>query len=201
MPSLQQSFASGLPLTENRADLLFLPAAAPVSRGADSAAATPDAARICDCNGVSKAQIIEAVLSGARSVQAVCDVTRASTGCGSCRPEVEAIVTLACRGIETPAAPEDFGSVVTVPLTAQDSLAQDSVAQDFSPAIFNPVPAAGPDITLNKIERYKREKDGLDVESDIQRFASDGWETIGESDRERLKWLGVFSGARRRAAS
>ena len=49
-----------------------------------------------------------------------------------------------------------------------------------------------PDVTLNKIERYKRDKDGLDVEADIQRFVRDGWEAIDESDRERLKWLGVF---------
>ena len=51
---------------------------------------------------------------------------------------------------------------------------------------------SAPAITLNKIERYKRDKDGLDVEGDIQRFVRDGWEAIDESDRERLKWLGVF---------
>ena len=136
-----------------------------------------DTARICDCNDVSKAQIIEAVLGGARSLQAVCDVTRASTGCGSCRPEVEAIVALACRGIEQATTPEDFGPVVT---------AVGPLAHDGSPAV------SAPDITLNKIERYKRDKDGLDVEADIQRFVRDGWEAIDESDRERLKWLGVF---------
>jgi NAD(P)H-nitrite reductase large subunit len=187
VPSLLQTFASGMPLAENRAELLFLSSAPAVARGPRAAAATPDSARICDCNDVSKAQIIEAVLSGARSVQAVCDATRASTGCGSCRPEVEAIVALACRGIEKATAPEDFGPVVTAMVATQDTLAQDS-----SPAIFNPAPGAGPDITLNKIERYKRDKDGLDVEADIQRFARDGWEAIDESDRERLKWLGVF---------
>ncbi|HUP40380.1 MAG TPA: FAD-dependent oxidoreductase [Vicinamibacterales bacterium] len=177
VPSLLQTFASGLPLSESRADVIFVPPAAPVLRGSDAAAATSDSARICDCNSVSKAQIIEAVLSGARSVQAVCDLTRACTGCGSCRPEVEAIVALACKGIERTIAAEDFSTVVTAPPAAAE--------QDFSPA-------ATPDITLNKIERFKREKDGLDVEADIQRFASDGWESIGDSDRERLKWLGVF---------
>ena len=120
VPSLLQTFASGMPLTENRAEVLFAPPAA-APRSPDAAAATPDTARICDCNDVSKAQIIEAVLNGARSVQAVCDATRASTGCGSCRPEVEAIVTLACRGIEktsTPdiaAAPASFADLVTQP--------------------------------------------------------------------------------------
>lgn len=177
VPSLLQTFASGAALHENRAEILFAPPAVQAPRGTDAAAETPDTARICDCNDVSKARIIEAVLGGARSVQAVCDITRASTGCGSCRPEVEAIVTLACRGLETTVVPEDFGSAVTtIPVAALDSAP--------------PLPA--PDITLNKIERYKRDKDGLDVESDIQRFVRDGWEAIDESDRERLKWLGVF---------
>ena len=178
VPSLLQTFAAGSPLTDKRADALFFTPIAPTSRGANGAAATADTQRVCDCNGVSKAQIIEAVLGGARSMQAVCDVTRASTGCGSCRPEVEAIVALACQGLENTIAPEDFSAVVTAPPVP--------AAHGFSPAV------PSPDITLNKIERFKQEKDGLDVEADIERFANDGWETIGDSDRERLKWLGVF---------
>ena len=172
VPSLLQTFASGMPLTENRAELLFTSTAAAIARGPDAAAVTPDTARICDCDDVSKAQIIEAVLSGARSVQAVCDATRASTGCGSRPPPGGAIVALACQGIEKTTAP--FADLVT-----------------RAPVTVAP-PAADPEITLNKIERYKREKDGLDVEADIQRFVRDGWEAIEESDRERLKWLGVF---------
>jgi NAD(P)H-dependent nitrite reductase large subunit len=178
VPSLLQTFASGTPLTENRSEVLFVSTSGAVVRGPDAAATTPDTARICDCNDVSKAQLVEAVLSGARSVQAVCDATRASTGCGSCRPEVEAIVALACQGLQKVTSPEEFSSTVTpAPMT-----------QDFTPAGA----MTAPDITFNKIERYKREKDGLDVEGDIERFVRDGWEAIGESDRERLKWLGVF---------
>jgi ferredoxin-nitrite reductase len=45
---------------------------------------------------------------------------------------------------------------------------------------------------MNKIEEYKKEKDGLDVLSDIPRYAVDGWETITDGDKERLKWAGVF---------
>ena len=45
---------------------------------------------------------------------------------------------------------------------------------------------------MNKIEEYKREKDGLDVLGDISRYAQEGWEAITEGDRERLKWTGVF---------
>jgi formylmethanofuran dehydrogenase subunit D len=45
---------------------------------------------------------------------------------------------------------------------------------------------------MNKIEEYKREKDGLDVLADVSRYAQEGWEAITEGDRERLKWTGVF---------
>jgi ferredoxin-nitrite reductase len=45
---------------------------------------------------------------------------------------------------------------------------------------------------MNRIEEYKREKDGLDILEDVPRYAESGWEAISESDRERLKWAGVF---------
>jgi hypothetical protein len=45
---------------------------------------------------------------------------------------------------------------------------------------------------MNKIEEYKKEKDGLDILGDIPRYAADGWETINDGDKERLKWAGVF---------
>jgi nitrite reductase (NADH) large subunit len=55
---------------------------------------------------VSKAEIVEAVLEGARGLQAVCDATRAGTGCGSCRPDVQAIIDLACRTLASATAPD-----------------------------------------------------------------------------------------------
>ena len=45
---------------------------------------------------------------------------------------------------------------------------------------------------MNKIEEYKKEKDGLDVIADVPRFAAEGWESISDGDKERLKWAGVF---------
>jgi ferredoxin-nitrite reductase len=45
---------------------------------------------------------------------------------------------------------------------------------------------------MNKIEEYKKEKDGLDILDDIPRYAADGWESITDGDKERLKWAGVF---------
>ncbi len=158
-PSLLQTFAAGSAVSENRSEILFSTIGAVDAAKARQPESMPDDARVCDCNNVSKAQIIEAVLQGARSVRAVCDATRASTGCGSCRPEVEAIVALACERVEPGTRNGELGN-------------------------RRPEP--------NRIEKIKLEKDGLDVADDLQRFARDGWESIGDSDRERLKWLGVF---------
>ena len=46
--------------------------------------------------------------------------------------------------------------------------------------------------TVNKIEALKAERDGLDVTEDLVRFAREGWRTIADDDKERLKWVGVF---------
>src|SRR5207237_7628528 len=45
---------------------------------------------------------------------------------------------------------------------------------------------------MNKTEALKTEKDGLEVSEDLVRFAREGWKTIGDDDKERLKWVGVF---------
>ena len=45
---------------------------------------------------------------------------------------------------------------------------------------------------MNKIEALKAERDGLDVRDDLVRFAREGWKTIADDDKERLKWVGVF---------
>jgi ferredoxin-nitrite reductase len=45
---------------------------------------------------------------------------------------------------------------------------------------------------VNKIEALKAEKDGLEIQDDLVRFAREGWKTIGDDDKERLKWVGVF---------
>ena len=45
---------------------------------------------------------------------------------------------------------------------------------------------------MNKIELLKRERDGLDVKEFIHEYARTGWESISESDIQRLKWHGLF---------
>jgi ferredoxin-nitrite reductase len=45
---------------------------------------------------------------------------------------------------------------------------------------------------MNKIEEYKKEKAGFDILADIPRYAAEGWESITDGDKERLKWAGIF---------
>lgn len=45
---------------------------------------------------------------------------------------------------------------------------------------------------MNKIERIKADKDGLDVYPDLMRAASEGWETLSDDDVARLKWYGLY---------
>ena len=46
---------------------------------------------------------------------------------------------------------------------------------------------------LNSFEKFKAQKDGLAVKTEIENFATIGWEAIDKTDRNhRLKWLGVF---------
>lgn len=56
----------------------------------------------------------------------------------------------------------------------------------------SPTAARSPRTSTNKIEIWKQEKDGLDVLDDLDRYAIEGWETISESDVQRLKWHGLF---------
>ena len=55
----------------------------------------PDDAQICGCNGVTKGKILAAANSGNRTMQEVCAVTRAGSGCGSCKEQVQAVLELA----------------------------------------------------------------------------------------------------------
>jgi nitrite reductase (NADH) large subunit len=96
-PRLQQLFDRSETLPENRAELLFPPAGnGPTGL---NFAELPDDARICNCNGVTKGKIVEAVKAGKRSLPTLCEATRASTGCGSCKPQVQALLEIAADGL------------------------------------------------------------------------------------------------------
>ena len=97
VPRILQAFDRGEALPENRSELLFpLSAdAGPILNVED----LPDDPQICNCNGVTKAKIVAAVDNGNRSLKAVCDATRAGTGCGSCKMQVQAVLELAADGL------------------------------------------------------------------------------------------------------
>ncbi|MEP6754591.1 MAG: (2Fe-2S)-binding protein, partial [Chthonomonadales bacterium] len=92
---LMQAFDRALPVSEDRASLLF-------DIGTFSRQMTmvemPDDAQVCNCNGVSKGAIRRCVGSGRRSLKGVMDATRAGMGCGSCKALVTEIVEWACDG-------------------------------------------------------------------------------------------------------
>ena len=97
VPRILQAFDRGEALPENRSELLF-----PLSADAGpmlNLEDLPDDAQICNCNGVTKAKIVAAVDNGNRSLKAVCDATRAGTGCGSCKMQVQAVLELAADGL------------------------------------------------------------------------------------------------------
>jgi assimilatory nitrate reductase catalytic subunit len=54
----------------------------------------PPSATLCACHGVSAATIRAAIASGASDVAAIGTATCAGTGCGSCKPELAAMLLL-----------------------------------------------------------------------------------------------------------
>ncbi len=89
----------------------------------------PDSAQICNCNGVSKGRLVQAIQGGCRSLKSLCEATRAGTGCGSCKPQVQAILEMASEGlmVEDPSA---HYYVPGVPLT-KSALIQAIKEQDL----------------------------------------------------------------------
>jgi nitrite reductase (NADH) large subunit len=119
-PMLQQAFDRSLPLPDNRAELLFpsMRSDAPIS-----AAALPDDAQICNCNGVAKGTLTAAVAAGCRSLRALCDFTRAGTGCGSCKPQIQQVLE-ACAGDSVAEDPAAHYYVPGVPLRKPELIAE-----------------------------------------------------------------------------
>ncbi|HEV2280486.1 MAG TPA: nitrite reductase large subunit NirB [Acidobacteriaceae bacterium] len=83
-------------LTDTRRHLLFPP---PAQDDGLAVAEMPESHTVCGCMGVSKGAILEAIReNGVCTLAQLKDVTRASTGCGSC--------TDTCRALLKAAAPE-----------------------------------------------------------------------------------------------
>lgn len=87
--TLAQLYDTGAPVPADRLALLQgLPTAA--AEEADGAAAD---ALVCRCNAVSRTEIEQAWLDGARTREAIADRTRATTGCGGCVRDVRALLS------------------------------------------------------------------------------------------------------------
>ncbi len=87
---LMQAFDRDTPLPEERLALLFDIGAPPQ---AVTLAEMPLEMQVCNCNGVSKGAIGACVASGQRDLRGVMTATKAGMGCGSCKSQVDALVT------------------------------------------------------------------------------------------------------------
>ena len=93
-PNVLQAFDRGEELPASRAGLLF-----PGTGGMPqlNVADLPPHGQICNCNGVTKSKIFEAAENGSRTLKEVCAATRAGTGCGACKAQVQAVLDLAVQ--------------------------------------------------------------------------------------------------------
>lgn len=116
---LTQMFSMETPVPQRRADLLFgTSSGAPILSVFD----LPDHAQICNCNGVPKGKIKEAIEIGkCRSVSQVGVHTKAGTGCGSCKGLVMQL--LEAYGGEIQEDPSEHYYVPGVPLTKPELVA------------------------------------------------------------------------------
>jgi assimilatory nitrate reductase electron transfer subunit len=87
--TITQLLDRGAALPADRSSLLLARRAPPPT----SLSQLPGQATICYCNGVTKAGICAAWQEGARHADQIAARTRATTGCGTCRDDVEGIVT------------------------------------------------------------------------------------------------------------
>ena len=86
---LTQSFDRALPLPEARVELLFELAGPSEAEGAVE---MDESVQVCNCNGVSKGDLVGCVRGGTKSVAGVMNATRAGKGCGACKSLVREIV-------------------------------------------------------------------------------------------------------------
>jgi nitrite reductase (NADH) large subunit len=118
--TLKQMFLAGSKAPARRADLLF---GSPRGVALLDVADLPDNAQICNCNGVSKSQIVDAIQThGCRSVSKVGARTKAGLGCGSCKSLVAQLLE-SCVG-EVGYDPSEHYYVPGVPLEKSQLVAE-----------------------------------------------------------------------------
>jgi nitrite reductase (NADH) large subunit len=108
--NLMELFKSGAPVPERRLELFF----APAPKKDVSLADLPDSHQICDCNGITKKTICDAIRAGKCTVPAVGKATRAGTGCGSCKTLVKGLIEAVAGAVK--ADPSESWYVPAVPM-------------------------------------------------------------------------------------
>lgn len=108
---LVRMYTSGSPAPSRRLELFFSPGS---GTREVSVGDLPGSQQICDCNGVSKETICDAVRAGKCTVGAVGKVIRAGAGCGSCKKLIERLIVAVAGEIK--ADPSDSWYVPAVPL-------------------------------------------------------------------------------------
>jgi nitrite reductase (NADH) large subunit len=88
-PTLVQMFDRDEPLPPNRLDVL----------ATGNAPTTAVEREVCNCNHVTEAALVDAIRDGCDTLPALCDATRAGTGCGSCRGQLTSLLTTHARAV------------------------------------------------------------------------------------------------------
>lgn len=81
-PALVQMFDRDEPMPPNRLDVL----------ATGNAPTTATEREVCNCHHVSESAIVDAIRDGCDTLPALCDATRAGTGCGSCRGQLTTLL-------------------------------------------------------------------------------------------------------------
>jgi len=89
--TITQLYDRGVPVPEDRLALLLGRAMPSGAEAVDSPAELPSAAKVCQCNSVTKGRLVEAYRDGATTVPELATATRATTGCGDCANAVQEI--------------------------------------------------------------------------------------------------------------
>ena len=108
---LMRLFQAGGGAPERRLELFFTAAS---GKKEASLADLPDSHQICDCNGVCKGTIVQAIKAGKCTLPAVGKATRAGTGCGSCKKLVKGLIEAVAGGVK--ADPSESWYVAAVPM-------------------------------------------------------------------------------------
>ncbi|MDQ1014629.1 FAD-dependent oxidoreductase [Streptomyces afghaniensis] len=96
--ALTQLYTRGLPVPSDRFALLLGTEAGERPARLE----LPDAAVLCHCNHVTKADLLRAWRDGARDLAGIAAATRATTGCGGCADDVRLVLASATGGNSDP---------------------------------------------------------------------------------------------------